>query len=100
MLFVITVAATVLLPAIAIFTTGLSRSGSENVAVMVSVSPDFTVLAEYVMVAVGAVLSNVTLAPPVTAVTCVPAFPALSVKSIVNGTTPVVSPVTMVYVAV
>jgi hypothetical protein len=50
---------------------------------------------------VGAVLSNVTLPPPlVTAVTADPAFPAESLNAILNVTEPVVSLDAVVYAAV
>ena len=74
---VMTVAARVLAPLIAILITGESAIGSLNVAVMSSEVPDFTGPAgEYVIAAVGAVLStvNVVLGPAAGAV-----FPAVSV---------------------
>ena len=38
--------------------------------------------------AIGGVLSKMTLFPAVIAITCVPTFPVISQKSIVNGTIP------------
>lgn len=55
---------------------------------------------EYSSVPTGAVLSKVTAERSVVAVTCVPALPETSVKSIVNVTAQVVSPDAMVYSAV
>jgi len=49
---------------------------------------------------VGAVRSKVTFEPLVTAVLCAAALPALSLTLMVNGTTPSVSPASMVRVAV
>jgi hypothetical protein len=52
------------------------------------------------MVAIGAVLSNTTDDALVVAVTCVPAFDAISEKVIVNGIAPVVLPSCITYVDV
>src|SRR6478752_2533283 len=49
---------------------------------------------------VGEVMSKVTLVPSVVAVTCKPAFPVKSVKSIVKGTIASASELVIVYVAV
>jgi hypothetical protein len=55
---------------------------------------------EYVMAAVGGVLSKVTLEPLVIAVTAVPAFPSKSVKLMLKVTVPSVSPEVMALLAV
>ena len=51
-------------------------------------------------VTVGAVLSNVTLLASVVDVTCTPALPGTSLKSMAKPTAPSLSPACIVYVAV
>lgn len=85
-------------------TIGASSRASENTARIVSVSAFFAEILEtygaapvfeYVIAAVGRVLSKVTWLASVTAVTCTHGCPTMSSKSIVKVTRPSVSPETM-----
>ena len=93
LVFTMLVAARVLFPEMDNCTTGESAIGSENVAVMVKDVPDLTGwVVEYVMAAVGAVLSKVTDEESFVVVTAVPAFPSKSVNAILKVIVPSVSP--------
>ncbi len=92
------VAETMLEPVIAIWGAGLSTIASLNVAVIVTASPDlYGLVAEYVIAAVGAVLSTVKVEPLVGADVII--LPASSVP-VESATDAVPSPVPTVWLYV